>query len=229
MSSIRCKQCNLVNFSTEIQCKRCGQPLNDYAPFTDERSYQENPEQNYQPQQYSNQNQPTQYQSYQMPPLPSFYSNDYQPQQQPQMQMSCIKCGNGNNVSLQNFKKEYVPPLAYCALLFGLLPGAIIIALTRVIHRLNAPFCHECWSKFRKVNLIETLTTVGALVGFIVGIILAVAAKSLFVFLFIVVAILVMIIYGQMYRAKNSPKFKKVNRKEIVIKDPRFGDVSFAR
>lgn len=227
MSSIRCKQCNLVNFSTEIQCKRCGQPLNDYAPFTDERSYQETPEQNYQPQQYSNQNQPTQYQSYQMPPPPSFYSNDYQPQQM--MQMSCIKCGNGNNVSLQNFKKEYVPPLAYFALVLGLLPGAIIISLIKVTHLVNAPFCHECWGKFRKVNLIETLTTIGALVGFIVAIFIGILAKSLFVFLLFVVAILVMVVYGQRYRVKNSPKFKKVNRKEVVIKDPRFGDVSFAR
>ncbi|MEP6903481.1 MAG: hypothetical protein ABJA66_17270, partial [Actinomycetota bacterium] len=65
--------------------------------------------------------------------------------------------------------------------------------------------------------------------GIILGIFVAVLAKSLFIFLFFAVATLIMVSYGQMYRVKNSPKFKKVNRKEVVIKDPRVGDVSFAK
>ena len=41
MSSIRCSQCSLVNFTTATACKRCGQPLATDAP-----SYWETPVQN---------------------------------------------------------------------------------------------------------------------------------------------------------------------------------------
>lgn len=50
MSSTKCAQCGLVNFSTAIQCKRCGQPLqqqqeqqqNELSAFADQRTYQQN-------------------------------------------------------------------------------------------------------------------------------------------------------------------------------------------
>ncbi|HEY0459217.1 MAG TPA: hypothetical protein VGC97_08785 [Pyrinomonadaceae bacterium] len=240
MPSIKCNQCNLVNFSTEINCKRCGNPLNEYAPIADQRSFQTSAEQSFQTQAYqpnaeqnytqsyhqpnNYQNQQMQYHPQQMPPTPAFYGNQYEAPP-----MSCIKCGERREVYMQHFKKNYIPPVALLGAFFGLIPAVILIAVLQVEHQLQAPFCGVCWTKFKKTKTVETLTAVGGIFIFLAAIIIAVAANSFFIFLLFVAGCIALIVYGQMYKSKNSPKFKKVNRQEVVITDPLIGDVSFVR
>jgi hypothetical protein len=259
MSSIKCTQCGLVNFSTMTHCKRCGQTLNGFAAVAEQNPFQTNIQnveafrtqplyqnQPAPPPVYQNRQAP--YQSYQNqtvpfqpapfqpqfnpPPPPQFqggYGYQEQAFQQPQMPMLCVKCGDRQSVYMQNFKKDYVPSVAYLALLMGLLPGAIIIAILSVKHQINAPFCLNCWDKFRKVGTIETLSTLGFFVGIIVGIIGAIALNSGFVFLFFFALTVAVIVWGQVYKHKHSPKYKKVDSKQVVIDAPAVGEMCFVR
>lgn len=255
MSSIKCEACGLYNFKTMTNCQRCGQMLDNPAA---QMSYQTSiqnapvfptqPLRQSQPAQTAFQNNQAPYQSYQNqtapfqpapyqpqfypPPPPQFHGNyGYQEPafHQPQMPMLCIKCGGRQSVYMQHFKKDYVPPVAYLALLMGLLPGAIIIALCRVRHEINAPFCLDCWSRFSKVNTIETLSILGFFVGIVGGIIVMAAFNSGFAFFVCFALTVAAIIWAQVYKHNNSPKFKKVDGKQVVIDAPAVGEMYFMK
>ncbi|GEM_PF-3440497 len=223
MATVRCKNCNLVNFSTEPQCKRCKQPLIEYSNFVDQRQYQTSFEQSSNPPQY--QNQPSPFQPYQMPPPPNYYED----QSYGVMQMSCIKCGGRNRVTRQNFKKDYVPPYLYICFLIGFLPGAILIALLKIKHQLSAPFCGECWQNYSKISSKETMGVVGFLGCFFGGLFGLIAFESVFVMLVIFAVGIGLLVRGQMYKSKHSPKYKRITSREVIITDPVVGDISFAR
>lgn len=257
MSSIKCEACGLYNFKTMENCQRCGQTLNnEAAQMSYEMSVQNAPVFPTQPvrqsqpaptayqgnqspyQSYPNQTapfQPALYQPYQPahynpPPPPQFHGNyGYQEEQFQQSRLLCVKCGGGQNISTQYFKKDYVPPVAYLAILMGFLPGAIIIALCRVKHDIHAPFCTDCWNKFRKVSTFETLSTLSLLAAVFVGGIAAAMTQSGFAFLFFFAASVSFIIWAQIYKSKNSVKFKKVDRQKVVIDAPGVGDMCFMK
>jgi len=258
MSSIKCTQCGLVNFSTMTHCKRCRQPLNEFAPAAEQNPFQTNVQnaQAYSTQPlYQNQlaptpyqNQPAPYQSYQNqtapfqpapyqpqfnpPPPPQFhggYAYQEQPFQQPQMPMLCVKCGARQNVFMENFKKDYVPPVAYLGVFGGLLPVVILILVLRVRHNINAPFCPDCWQKFSRVNLYETLSTLGFFVGIVAGIVAMMALNSGFAFFVCFALTVAVIVWGQIYKHKYSPKFKKIDREKLIIDTPAAGEMCFVR
>lgn len=263
MPSIKCSQCNLVNFSTETLCKRCGNQLNDYAAMTGQRPYQTSFEQSYQspapqtqafqpnfeqscqtqqfqtnggqayppqadyapPNGYQNQTQA--YQPYQTPPSPAYSNNQHHAP--PMHPLSCIKCGTGSGVAMQHFKKNYIPPVVFIGAIFGVLPTLILLLILKVTHQIDAPFCHDCWHKFGKTKSTETLTILGGLFVAFLAILFGLNFQSLIVFLVFLAAGMWLIVWGQMFKSKNSPKFKKVNRKEVVITDPLGGEVAFVR
>lgn len=197
MTSIRCKNCNLINFSTAMQCKKCKQPLNEYSNFADENQY------------------------------PTDFEEDYQLPHS--AQMSCIKCGSRNRVSLQNFKKDYIPPISYIGFFMGILPGLILVRLLKIKHYLSAPFCHGCWENFRKVSINEIMGFTGLFLGFFAGIFALVVTESVLIMLLIFAAAFGLAVWSQLYKSKHSPNYKKVSRQEIIISDPRIGDISFAK
>lgn len=226
MSSTKCVQCGLVNFSTALQCKRCGQPLSELSGFADQRTYQ----QNVQPTAPVNNRQ--QFQPFQTPPPPPVFhgsnqSFNYQPQPPPNW--CCIKCGSRNNVSMQNFKKSYLTPAAYLGLLIGPVIFLILALILRVKHYLTAPFCAECWSHFKHQPVISSMLSCACVFVIFGGLILGIAAEApAFSFLSVVVGIGIGIGI-KVYDSKVSPKFKKVNNNVVVIDAPTVGDVAFYR
>lgn len=244
MSSIKCTQCGLVNFNTNSHCKRCHQALNEFGGAS---PFQTNiqPVQAYQTQPL-NQNQTARFQPYQSPPPPPVFQNNYAYQQQPyqqqayqqqafqqqayqQPQMSCIKCGSMQNIFLQYFKKNYVPPAVYLSIFVGFLPFIILTLVLRVTHHINAPFCISCWQRFSRTNLIETLSTLGFLAGIIIGIIAAVILNTWIAFLFFFSLTAAFVVWGQIYIRKSSPKFKKINRQEAIIDAHSVGEIRYVK
>ncbi len=218
MASIRCSNCNLVNFGTETQCKRCKQPLQELLNIADERQadFNQNP-----------QNSTSTFHSYQMPTTPPVF---YEDQRQPEMpRMCCIKCNKQNNISMQNFKKDYVPPILYITFFLGILPGLLLIALLKVKHNVSAPFCQECWKNFRRIPGKDVLGLFGIIGGFFIGIFALVIFESVFLMLLIFAGGIGLMIHSQVFKSKHSPKYKKVTRKEVIITDPIYGDICFAR
>lgn len=221
MPSIKCPYCGLVNFNDAAQCKRCQQTISDLTPFAAQRSYQT-------PTQFS----PAQtqaFQSYQMPPPPSFYSNSNQQyHQQNIMPMTCIMCGE-HNTSIQTFKKDYVPPVAYLGLLMGLLPAAILILVLKTAHRADVPFCAECWKSYNRGKMLSALSSIGLLFGLIFAIIIGVIAESFFVFFLLFGALSALYYWGYTYTNRVSPKVKKMDGKQIVIDSPIMGEMYFVK
>jgi len=196
MPTIRCQNCNLVNLSTEPQCKRCKQPFIDHSA---ENHFQTGFEKE------------------------RDYHDDFG------MQMSCIKCGSRSHVSRQNFKKDYINPILYIFFFMGILPGLILISLFKTKHLLSAPFCGGCWEKYRKIpskEMVGLLAFIGCVFGGIIGV---VATESALVMLGLFVVGFVLLIRSQMYKSKNSPKYKSVTSTEVIIADPVMGDLSFAK
>jgi hypothetical protein len=75
---------------------------------------------------------------------------------------------------------------------------------------------------------METLGTLGFVGGIIVGIIAAIIFQTGLAFLFFFALGVALIIWGQIYIHKNSPKFKKVDRKQVIIDAPAVGEIRFA-
>jgi len=218
MATIRCKSCNLVNFSTEPQCKRCKQPLSEYSNFVDQRQYQANFEQQYQPQQ----NQSANFQA-------DRFSSNFHEDQFQQAPMSCVKCGGRNRVTLQHFDTNYIPAISYIGFFMGILPGLILVRLLKIKHYLSAPFCGECWQNYSKISSKEMRGVLGLFGGFFGGLFALVLFESILLMLILFVIGLGLLISGQMYKSKHSPKYKKISRKEVIIADPVIGDVSYAK
>ncbi|HEX8734894.1 MAG TPA: hypothetical protein VF721_06200 [Pyrinomonadaceae bacterium] len=227
MSSTKCAQCGLVNFSTAIQCKRCNQPLNEMSAFADQRAYQQTappataPQNNYQ--------QP--FQPFQAPPPPVFNNNYNQQFNRPQAppNFCCIKCGSRNGVSMQNFKKTYTPPVAYLGFLIGPLIFLILALILRVKHQLNAPFCAPCWGGFKNLGTVSTLLNLACIFAFMFGVIAGTVNESFGLTAFSIIVAIAFAIGAKVYESKVAPKYKKVNTKVVVIDAPTVGEVAFYR
>lgn len=199
MSSIKCKKCGLVNFSTAFECKRCQQPLGNNKHF-----------------------QPV---NFQAPPPVEVY--DSPSQNQFQYAAPCIKCGDKQDVSTQNFKKSYKPPIIILGIFLGLLPYFILRLLLTKTHHLTAPFCRRCWGKFKNVGVYSVLNALGFFVVLIVGIAVAVLFDSEVLFLLSFVAAILSYVFGYYYISSISPRYKKVNSQRVIIDAPLIGEVLY--
>lgn len=226
MASTKCAACGLVNFSTAIQCKRCNQPLNEMTAFAEQRTYQQNVAQPTAPQQNNFQ----QFQGFQTPPPPPVFHGQnpahYQP---PPQSFCCIKCGSRDGVSMQSFKKTYLPPVAYLGFFIGPLIFLILALVLRVKHHLNAPFCVACWGGFKNLTMISALLSCACLAALFGGIVISFAIESAAFGFLAVIAGVGIGIFAKVYESKVSPKYKKVNRKIVVIDAPMVGDVTYYR
>lgn len=206
MSSIKCKKCGLVNFSTATECKRC------LTPFKNKQSKSAH------------------FQNYQMPPAPPVFDGDAAYQNSVfQPKPPCIKCGSNQNIAIRNFKKIYNSPVALLGIFLGILPYIILQLLLRTTHHLSAPFCHECWSRYKNADSYSVLIALGAFAGFILAMVAAFAAESFGVFLLGVIVTLILYAFGKSYVKKISPKFKKVNAKQVIIDAPLVGEILYTK
>src|SRR5690349_17616277 len=113
MTSVKCRNCGLVNFATEPSCKRCKNSLPGAPSGT------------------------AQFQSFQSPPPPPVFhggepvQDDFSPAIPTH---PCIKCGNTEKISVHNFVKFYNSPIAWLGIFLGLLPYYLLKLLLRTKH-----------------------------------------------------------------------------------------------
>lgn len=221
MSSIKCNNCKLVNFSTETHCKRCQQPLNEFSNIAAQRPYQANAQE---APAYQNQ-----FQSFQSPPPPPVFDAFGRPvDRQAEAPLLCVKCGGSQSVYMQNFKKGYIPPIAYIGAFIGILPMLIMIRVLQVNHKIDAPFCLDCWDKFSRAEKLGKFSGAIFMLGIVVAIVALMALESGFAFLFVLALTIGFVIWTQIYKQKNSPKFKTVDRQQVIIDAPGVGEIRYA-
>jgi len=245
MASIRCPNCNFLNFATDPACKKCRQPIGNFAVETAAASAYGNGNLqtvNTGPAafQYSQPPQQVQFPTYYAPPPPNFYDELGQVHAPPARNGAgfsangtmippvCVKCGGDKrDLSMRNFKKDYTPPIAYIGVFGGILPLLILILVLRKRHKVNALFCPECWDKFKHYSLYSNLfgfVCLGALIG---GLVMAVIVQRPALGLFAFFVSIGVGIFGKYYENKISPKYVKTNRSQIYIKIPNYGEVDF--
>jgi hypothetical protein len=60
----------------------------------------------------------------------------------------CCLCGTKENLKRKLREFVYVPPLAYLALLAGVLPGALVLLLLQKRSNATLPLCGACWRRW---------------------------------------------------------------------------------
>ncbi|MEZ5428528.1 MAG: hypothetical protein R2747_19880 [Pyrinomonadaceae bacterium] len=211
MSSIKCPQCGLVNFSTAPECKRCKIALNELAPIAGQRNYQ-SPVRDFR--------------DFQMPPPPPvFHGQNVSPGQQ--QRLNCITCGGTHQISIQTFQKDYVPPVVYLGIFLGLLPVLILILILRTRYRVEVPFCPVCSKNYRLANYLIPFSGIGFLCGLVLSMVAGIAADSLMIGLFLLALSSGLYVFIHRYSLRISPKIKKINGKQMIIKTPVIGDLCF--
>jgi hypothetical protein len=216
MKSVKCANCGLVNFSDIVECKRCRESLNELSPIATQRNYQ---------------TPVPQIPAYQKPPPPPVFdqNGNVSYPKEAVSNICCIKCGGREKIEAKSFKKDYTPPFCYLGLFIGVLPMAILVSIFRVRHKIEAPFCETCWKKFRMVSVYETLSTLGFFVGIVIGIIAGFATGSGLAFFAVFLITIGVIVWGQIYKKQNSPKYNKIDRKHVIIGTPNMGEIIFER
>lgn len=237
MSSIKCQNCGLVNFSSQSHCKRCCQTLN----AAQNAELYQTAQPSYAQHAYA---QPT----YQQQPRPTAANYAYQPNQayaanyapaQPQpayFQMPspvlpavCIKCGINSGLSLRNFTKTYTPPLCYLGILMGIVPFLLLVLLLRKNHNLHGAFCDSCWNPFSNASAMSLLFGLGCIFTLIGAVVVGIMTESFFIGMIGFALGIGVAIWGGQYDKKISPKYKRVNSHEVVIEVPGAGEVDFTR
>lgn len=254
MHSIRCANCNFLNFATEQACKRCRQPMGNFAPepavsgygtgnmqaantSPAAHQYSQLPQQYSQPPQRYSQSQQVQFPTYHEPPPPNFYDEHGQVRQAAfrggyaspanPVPPVCVKCGGGHDLAMQNFKKDYTPPIAYIGIFGGILPLLILVLVLRKRHKMNGLFCPECWGKFKHHSVYSALLSFACLGVLIGGILLAIIAERPMVGLFAFFLAVGIAIFTKIFEHKVSPKYVKTNRNQIYINIPNYGEIDF--
>ncbi|HEV7646500.1 MAG TPA: hypothetical protein VGO50_21375 [Pyrinomonadaceae bacterium] len=244
MASTRCPNCNFLNFDTAPQCKRCRGVLNAspetaYAGIATsgvERSARAatSSAPSARPQHTFNE-----------PPPPNFYRELGAAHPRPfitdappaaadreapvnEIPFACVKCGIGQDLELQDFKKDYIPPAAYITVMFNPIILLIVILVTRKQHKVSALFCPKCWGKFKDYKTICFVTGGVAFAG-LIGAIVAVANIENMILMISAWAIPIIIaIGGTAYAQRIAPVYGKITRHEVFIKVPDHGEVDFS-
>ena|SRR5687768_12848211 len=206
MSAIKCRNCGLVNFSTEIECKRCKKPIAGKSGGQ-------------------------QTQNFLSPPPPPVFdqSGGVAYVAVDNVIPPCIKCGKQDSITVQSFRKVYNSPVALLGIVLGLLPYFILKLLLRTVHNLTAPFCQPCWKRFRNVEALGILNTLAFFVLLIAGIIFSIVMDSEWLLLGSLLMPILVYFTMQFYLSSISPKYKRVTSKEVIIDAPHVGQIVYSR
>src|ERR1044072_8438214 len=133
MASTRCPNCNFLNFDTAPQCKRCRGALN----ASPEAAYADISAGGRQPSARPVTPFARPKHTFNEPPPPNFYRElgadhprpfittarpvtaDQAAAPADEIPFACVKCGGEQDLELQDFKKDYIPPAAYVAFMFN--------------------------------------------------------------------------------------------------------------
>lgn len=166
------------------------------------------------------------FQSFQLPP--NYRSDNVKAGfQNTAQKLYCVKCGTTKNTSIQTFNKKYVSPVSVLGIFFGILPYFILRIVLSTNYTVTAPFCGTCWDNFKNINNNLALINFGGAMLIIGGMIIAGINNSFTAFIIGICLSIPMFVWGKVYSNKVSPKYKKVNQKQLIISAPIVGDIVY--
>lgn len=168
------------------------------------------------------------FQSFQVPPnyhnenVKSEFHNTYQ-------KLYCVKCGTTKNTSIQTFNKKYVSPVSVLGIFFGILPYFLLRILLSTNYTVTAPFCITCWDKFKNVNNNSALIYFAGAMLILGGFFVSLFTNSMTILVGGFCLSIPVFIWGKIYSAEVSPKYKKVSQKQLIISAPIVGDIVYTK
>lgn len=164
------------------------------------------------------------------PPPPPIFDNrgELISQNRPFAKPRCSMCDTDDGVSMKSLKRDFIPLRAYLALFLGCLIGLIAIMVLKVRHDLSLPFCGSCWKKSRKADRFEALSVGAFFLSIVAGLVLLLNFDSAIAFFSPIALSFAAIVWSQVYKIRNSPKFRKIDRKQVIVSTPA-GDLIFAK
>lgn len=159
------------------------------------------------------------YPQFHTPPPPPVFDRDgiERPNIVSVVKPRCNMCNTEVGVSMKYLKKDYIPLPGYLALGLGCLIGLIAIMLLKVRHNISLAFCDSCWKRTRRSDRFEALGVGAFFLSVVAGLILLLNFDSVIAFFSPFVLSLGIIVWSQIYKNKNSPKFKKIDRKQVIV------------
>jgi|SRR5215204_39234 len=143
----------------------------------------------------------------------------------------CIQCGRENCAVFYSFEQRDNNPIAQIAKLAGDVSVLADIALNKA-HKVEAPFCPECFGQFANVPRRRQLSYLAFLITIFLTIVTATATSSLVSFKtsLIVLAIGVSVaigvrVWAKFYEWKYSPDIRRVTGHKIILKVPGKGKI----
>lgn len=204
MTSIKCKKCGLINFSHAHECKRCG------FQFENKQSRSSYFQNNQTPSNFGA-NESLSEDGYEQPKPP------------------CVKCGEKQNVAVHNFEKKYLPPVVILGLFLGLLPYILLKIFLTTTHYLAAPFCHNCWDKFKNARMYSVFNVLFFFVLLVAGTYIAFSYDSEGILAGTILGAILLYALGRFMISSISPKYKKVDSKKVIIDAPFVGEILFEK
>jgi hypothetical protein len=170
----------------------------------------------------------SQFSQFQTPPPPGVYFENVEPiTSEP---MHCLKCGSTSNVALQRFTKKYVSPVAGLGIFLGGFPYFLLRLLLTTTHELTAPFCGACWKgKFEILPKLAMLSNLGFLLSIFVALVFAIYLRSAFATISMFLVAVGVIAFRKAYEWQVSPRFLKIDSKQVIIDAPVVGEVVFSK
>ena len=200
MTSLKCKQCGLVNPFNVAKCKRCGFTLivgaNPAAPQSaDQKAGEEIDKQS------------------------------GIPKAGPPLSAVCSICGKSDGVQVRNLTRTYTPNWVWLFLPLGILPAAVIGLMVQVKHSLSLPICSRCAQRRSWAGAVSWLSIIVCifLMFFAVG--LGIFLKSWIVFLVISGFIATIAYLAGRYDRSVNPRYTQFTKERVEIHVPGRGRI----
>jgi hypothetical protein len=136
----------------------------------------------------------------------------------------CVICGKHDELKLMTYKATHVPPISYLLVLFGIVFGAIIIALIKRKYTFQVFYCSKCLGRNNyKKKLIHYTTMLSSISCLLLGPIIGIMYQSWLIGLGgIAISITIAILAGE-YENITKPKIIKYDKNSLTIDIPSYG------
>jgi ribosomal protein L40E len=200
MTSLKCKQCGLVNPFNAQECKRCGSTLIDEVnPNAQQGTNQKAGEKKHE--------QPGIRMARTLVPA------------------VCSICGSNDDVKVQSVERTHIPNWVWLFLPFGFFPARIIGFAVQVKHSLSLPICSKCTQRRSWASAVSFLSLLICTVLIFAAIGVGLALKSWFAFLGICGLIVAIAYLAGKYEESVSPRYTQFTKKRVEIDVPGWGRV----
>lgn len=200
MTSLKCKECGLVNPFNVLECKRCGSTLIDEVnpnalQGTDQKAGEKKNEQ------------PGIWMAKTLVPA------------------GCCICGNGDDVKIRIVERTYMPNWVWLFLPFGFLPALIIGSAVQVKHSLSLPICSKCTQRRSRASSVSFLSLLVSTILILAAIGVGLAFKSWLAFLGMCGLIVAIAYLAGKYEESVNPRYTQFTKKRVEIDVPGWGRV----